>query len=42
MASIETAQVKTILALALVLSVFAIGMNGLLLRLDRQVRAGRE
>jgi NitT/TauT family transport system permease protein len=42
MASIETAQVKTILALALVLSVFAIGMNGLLLRLDRQLRAGRE
>lgn len=42
MASIETAQVKTILALALVLSVFAIAMNALLLRLDRRLRYGRQ
>lgn len=41
MASIETAQVRTILALAVVLSTFAIAMNALLLRLDKQLRAGR-
>ena len=40
MASIETAQVKTILALAVLLSVFAITMNALLLRLDKHLRAG--
>lgn len=38
MASIETAQVETIMALALVLSVFAIAMNAALLRLDRHLR----